>query len=205
MSHGRALPQISVKPDRRVGLASRRAPLSQLSVAGWLVLVITAAGAMGCQSTPPEPLLDAAARDAPADSPVDIQSEVSGSDPHVDGLPSDQAAGDTTTADAGDGGVLSPPAHCAVSTTRTGPFDVTFRLMNTTDRPVYLHRGCVGLTVEIASCATRFLDSIGPSFACASCNCSDRTCTSNPTCGQCPQPIAVAVAPGASVDLPWQA
>ena len=124
-----------------------------MSAAAWLILLLTAVWGVGCQSDAPEPVLDAASGDAAADSPVDVESESPGIDLRADAVPTDHAGTDAMT--GGDGGVLSPPAHCAVSTTRTGPFDVTFRLMNTTDRPVYLHRGCVGLSVEIASCASR--------------------------------------------------
>ena len=54
--------------------------------------------------------------------------------------------------DAGpiDGGVTNGPVSCPlVSTDRKPPYSVTFRLTNPGTTPVFVHQGCVGVSLSV--------------------------------------------------------
>jgi hypothetical protein len=117
-------------------------------------------------------------------------------------------AGPTADAPAADLAIDTDPGlpgRCAVTTDRTPPFPLKFRLANHGAAPVYVHDGgCVGITFDISSCAAGFTDHIGPVFACA-CPCRDVGCKGPPSCGACAEPSGKLVAPGQTVDVPWNA
>jgi hypothetical protein len=107
---------------------------------------------------------------------------------------------------APDAGV--PPANtsalCAISTTETPPFQVTFRFRASGNVPVYLHRaGCAGDEWGVSSCASGFAERLGPLFgSCGLCECGGSTCSAV-TCGACYPDQGVAIAVGMSLDVPW--
>jgi hypothetical protein len=84
------------------------------------------------------------------------------------------------------------------------PYPTQFKFRNDGTAPLYLHEGCVGVDYGISSCASGFRDSLGPAFHCG-CDCESTTCTHGLSCGACPAPVGGVVAPGASVDVSWDA
>src|SRR6266404_5468545 len=56
-------------------------------------------------------------------------------------------------------------ALCAVSTTETPPFEVTFRFRADGNVPVYVHKaGCSGDEWGVSSCTSGFAEPLGPLF-----------------------------------------
>jgi hypothetical protein len=149
-----------------------------------------------------------AAADRPLDAPAEVGADVDRADVTTSADATDVPAPETGDAPADltspepDGG--GAPAACRVTSTRTGPFDVTFRLVNQSARILYVGKGCVGIEFSIASCAARFLDNLGPQYTCG-CPCKDASCTGTPACAPCPPRTAITIAAGAAVDVPWQA
>lgn len=130
--------------------------------------------------------------DGGADGPVDVP-DATGMDAAAEAPP----ATDTAAA-------LMPPAQCRVSTTSTPPFQVTFKVTNRMGVPVFLVQDCVGIEFDVASCAAGYTDDVGPKYVCA-CNCADASCTGNVACGPCQPRDGVALPPGASRTMVWQA
>jgi hypothetical protein len=108
------------------------------------------------------------------------------------GAPPDGGAAPSTTS-----------ALCAVSTTESPPFGVTFRF-RAGDVPAYVHTdGCTGQEWGVSSCASGFTEQLGPIFgACGLCECGASSCQVG-SCGQCYPDKGVAIAPGTSFDAPW--
>jgi hypothetical protein len=149
-----------------------------------LLLALLAA----CESRPPASVAtadagagaDAAPGDAPADRPTTDTAINADADP-------------------------GPPSRCLVTTDRQPPYPLTFHLLNHGASPVYVRDdGCVGITLDIASCASRFTDRLGPVFACA-CSCRDASCQGPPGCPPCAAPSGKAVLPGQALDVRWNA
>ncbi len=202
-------PRISDAADRIVLVTSRQTPRGKYgwSALGLACLLANACGARGEGGDDGGGKAEVGAvGDAGTDAPATVDLPATEVVSSGDGGPDSTA--DLAMAEAGtDLATLMPPAvpaQCRVTSKAVGPFDVIFRLVNRSTQPVYLARACLGVDFQIASCASRFLDSIGPTFVCA-CDCSDASCTSNPACGGCPPAGAVVVAPGGSLDLPWKA
>jgi hypothetical protein len=100
---------------------------------------------------------------------------------------------------ASDGG--SNAAICQVPTTTPGPFLLTFELRNSGTAPVFLHRGCSGLTFDVLSCTTGYTENVaGPVFC--PCLCGGTGC---PACGVCAPDAGVEVSSGETTQWPWDA
>jgi hypothetical protein len=100
---------------------------------------------------------------------------------------------------------LCPPTGaCQVSTDRSPPFMVTFRLRNSGPVPIFLRQGCIGLEYRVASCAGRYGDELQGRFHCA-CRCDDTSCRGPVACGPCPPDEGIGLGTGATRDLRWAA
>lgn len=95
-------------------------------------------------------------------------------------------------------------ATCAVRKAAKPPFKVTFRFHNGGEAPVFLRSGCQ-LQYDVTSCEVCYAESFGPTFACGLCDCADKSCRSDAACGPCETDHGVALAPGATKEVPWDA
>jgi hypothetical protein len=166
-------------------------PLCALALLGW----------MACGGDPEPGINDAGGSDVPmtVDAGVDKAPDTATPSDGVVVVDSGGPVDVMAAVDAGD----DLPAQCRVAaTTLPQPFQVTFRFKNAGATPVYLHQGCTGLDFAIASCGSRYTDSVGPRYACA-CRCEDSTCIGSVACGPCPPPSGIPVAPGATQEMPW--
>ncbi|HVZ75653.1 MAG TPA: hypothetical protein VHJ20_24945 [Polyangia bacterium] len=97
-------------------------------------------------------------------------------------------------------------ALCAISSTPATPFDVSFHFRADGAKPVYVHKGCIGVDYGVSSCASGFTAQLGPVYQCGKCECSaPLSMCERPTCGACYPDEGAAVAPGTAIDSEWSA
>lgn len=97
---------------------------------------------------------------------------------------------------------VTPSGVCAASATPTTapPYAVEFQFRNDTAAPVYVLEDCGQYAFGISSCAAGFADRLNDSVFCA-CSCANPSC--GILCGACPANQGTAIAPGASLQRPW--
>lgn len=130
----------------------------------------------------------------------DAQAEATARDARMDGRA--EAPADAGAAESG-----QPPAACVVDPAgRTAPFPTQFRFRNDTAAVLFINQGaqCAGIDFSVSSCAAGFGDRLGPIFTCA-CACALTSCTGSVVCGPCPPSEAVAIAPGQTTAVDWNA